>query len=79
MKFPTKDFFSKCDEIHNGLVTFTEKNLSVKLHFLYSVNVDLSKIGPYSLYEIRRKPDFKHDPKYCSIRFTTVSSLDLLF
>ena len=32
MKFSTKDFFSKCDQI-----TFTEDILSGKLHFLCSV------------------------------------------
>ena len=32
MKFSIKDFFSKCDQIHN-LVTFTEEALNRKLYF----------------------------------------------
>ena len=42
--FSIKDFFSKCDQIRSGLVTFTEEILSEKLHFLYSVNADISKL-----------------------------------
>ena len=41
MKFSIKDFFSKCDQIQrklHGLLTFTEKILNGKLHFLCSVN-----------------------------------------
>ena len=40
MKFPIKDFFSKCDQIHSFLrilVTFTEKSLKGKLHLLGNV------------------------------------------
>ena len=37
MKFSSKDFFSKCDQI---LVTFTEEILNGKLHFLCSENYD---------------------------------------
>ena len=33
MKFPIKDFFSKCD-----FLTFTEEILNGKLHFLCSVS-----------------------------------------
>ena len=33
MKFPTKDFFSKWDQIRADLVTFTEGALNGKLHF----------------------------------------------
>ena len=35
MKFSIKDFFSKCDTA--DLITFTEKSLNGKLHFLRSV------------------------------------------
>ena len=38
MKFSIKDFSSKCDQIAD-LVTFTEKILNGKLHFLCSANV----------------------------------------
>ena len=36
MKFSVKDFFSKCDQIQfpSSLVTFTEKILIAKFHFL---------------------------------------------
>ena len=36
MKFPIKDFFSKCDQIQSpaDLVTVTEKILNGKLNFL---------------------------------------------
>ena len=39
MKFSIKDIFSKCDQIRSpaDLVTFTEKILNGKLHFLCSV------------------------------------------
>ena len=33
LKFPNKDFFSKCDRIRSTVVTFTEEILNVKLHF----------------------------------------------
>ena len=36
MKFPIKDFFSKCDQKTADLVTFTEEILNGKLHFFYS-------------------------------------------
>ena len=39
VKFPVKDFFSKCDQIRSFpriLVTFTEEILNGKLHFLCS-------------------------------------------
>ena len=36
IKFSTKDFFSKCDQIRNN-VTFTEEILNGKLYFLCSV------------------------------------------
>ena len=36
MKFPIKDFFSKCDQICADLVTFTGKTLNGKLHILCS-------------------------------------------
>ena len=36
-KFSIKDFFSKCDEIHADLVTFTEEILNGKLQFFCSV------------------------------------------
>ena len=36
MKFSIKDFFSKCGQICSLLVTFTEKILNGKLHFLCS-------------------------------------------
>ena len=37
MKFPIKDFFSKCDQIRRKLRKFTEEILNEKLHFLSSV------------------------------------------
>ena len=41
IKFSSKDFFSKCDQIRRKLqetlVTFTEEILNAKLRFLYSV------------------------------------------
>ena len=41
MKFSSKEFFSKCDQIHRklqeALVTFTEEILNAKLHFLCGV------------------------------------------
>ena len=40
MKFSIKDFFSKCDQIHQetvDLITLTEENLNEKLHFLCNV------------------------------------------
>ena len=36
----TKDFFSKCDQIRNFLVTFTEEILNGKFHFLCSEKGD---------------------------------------
>ena len=47
MKFSTKDFFRKCDQIHRKLrdfVTVTEKILSGKLHFLYIVGTASEEI-----------------------------------
>ena len=45
MKFSTKDFFSKCDQIRSpfpaDLVTFTEEILNGKLHFLCSALLHL--------------------------------------
>ena len=38
MMFFTQDFFSKCDQIHRKLVTFTEEILNRKPHFLCSVS-----------------------------------------
>ena len=43
MKFSIKDFFSKCDQIHRKLVTFTEEALHGKLHFLCSIMVQKLK------------------------------------
>ena len=43
MKFPTKDFFSKYDQIRSFLqdfVPFTEEILNEKLHFLFSGKAD---------------------------------------
>ena len=53
MKFPIKDFFSKCDQILD-LVTFAEEILNGELHFLCSdrlvfENADLEEIKGYSL------------------------------
>ena len=39
MKFPIKDFFSKCDK-----VTFTEEILNGKLHILCSANLSFQTI-----------------------------------
>ena len=36
MKFPIKNFFSKCDQIRRKL-TFTEEILDGELHFLFNV------------------------------------------
>ena len=36
MKFFINDFFSKCDQIRADLVTFTEKIINEKFHFLCS-------------------------------------------
>ena len=33
LKFSIKDFFSKCDQICQDLVTFTEEMLNEKFHF----------------------------------------------
>ena len=49
MKFPIKDFFSKCDHIREvqetaNLVTFIEEILNGKLHFLSSVLAKLKAI-----------------------------------
>ena len=48
MKFSIKDFFSKCENVKSSgtadLVTFTEKILNGKLHFL--CNVALSTSAP---------------------------------
>ena len=38
MRFSIKDFFCKCDQFPVDLVTFTEKILSKKHHFLCSVS-----------------------------------------
>ena len=43
MKFSIKDFFSKCDQIHRKLVTFTEETLHGKLQILCSVMVQKLK------------------------------------
>ena len=36
-KFFIKDFFSKCDQFFEEMVTFTEEILNGKIHFLCSV------------------------------------------
>ena len=53
MKFPIKDFLSKCDQIRNflDLVTFTEEILNGKLYFLCS---DFSPV--FFFYTPVRKP-----------------------
>ena len=38
MKFSIKDFFSKCDQIPDYQITFTEEILNGKLHFFVQCN-----------------------------------------
>ena len=48
MKFPIKDFFSKClpnPQLPRDLVTFTEEIINGKLYFLYSVRMYFLKKG----------------------------------
>ena len=42
MKFSTKDFFRKCDQIPADLVTFAEELLNAKLHIFCTVKAVLS-------------------------------------
>ena len=60
MKFPIKDFFSKCDQNSQfpaDLVTFTEEILHGKLHFLCSVSDQFSLLDTMETSKNRRVLD----------------------
>ena len=59
MKFPIKDFFSKCDQIAD-LVAFTEEILNAKLHFLWTQNWLEYTCAGTSLFDLDKNIDFLH-------------------
>ena len=70
MKFPIKNFFSKCDQIRRrsaDLVTFTEEILNGRLHSLCSV----LKRRPSTKPDRQKKDDKK---SYCFCYYTLVKT-----